>query len=98
MEAPEQDTDNATPGIVTGLQSVKSISAGGHHTCAVLDNGSAMCWGRNNRGQLGYGTSATTTPGIVTGLQSVKSISAGFSHTCASLDNSVINLTNIRLP
>ena len=81
-------TDNATPGIVTGLQSVKSISAGGHHTCTVLDNGSAMCWGRNNRGQLGYGTSTTTTPGIVTGLQSVKSISAGFSHTCAVLDNS----------
>ena len=82
-------TDNATPGNVPGLQSVKSISVGGTHTCAVLDSGSAMCWGLILMDNLGMEALEliTATPGNVPGLQSVKSISAGYSHTCAVLDN-----------
>ena len=30
------------------------ISAGGAHTCAILDNGKLKCWGCNGYGQLGY--------------------------------------------
>ena len=30
-----------------------AIATGGWHTCAVLDNGSAKCWGWNQFGQLG---------------------------------------------
>jgi alpha-tubulin suppressor-like RCC1 family protein len=79
---------NPYPVAVNGLESVKSISAGGSHTCAVLDNGSAMCWGYNHKGQLGDGTTDNNSyPVAVRGLESVQYISAGISHTCAVLDN-----------
>ena len=35
------------------------LAAGLQHTCAILDTGSLMCWGRDHVGQLGNG--ATTT-------------------------------------
>jgi alpha-tubulin suppressor-like RCC1 family protein len=34
---------------------VTQISAGGNHTCALLDTGRVRCWGENSYGQLGYG-------------------------------------------
>src|SRR5690606_16821148 len=35
---------------------VTSITAGGEFNCALLDNGDVRCWGLNNKGQLGLGT------------------------------------------
>ena len=32
-----------------------TIAAGDHHTCAVLTEGSVLCWGLNSNGQLGTG-------------------------------------------
>ena len=33
----------------------QSLTAGGWHTCAILDNNSVKCWGSNYYGQLGAG-------------------------------------------
>jgi len=71
---------------VASAGSAVSIAAGGNHTCAVLDTGLAKCWGWNNRGQLGTGTSESSpTPVGVKKISGATAIAAGYGHTCALL-------------
>jgi alpha-tubulin suppressor-like RCC1 family protein len=61
-----------------------ALSAGSSHACAVFSDGSARCWGLNDYGRLGDGTTvAASSPVRVTGLHDVASISAGAFATCA---------------
>ena len=76
------------------LTDVVQISAGSNHTCAVLTNGEARCWGSNDSGKLGDGTTQyASRPMVVldptgTGpLTGVVQIAAGGGHTCALLTN-----------
>ena len=60
------------------------VTAGEDHSCAVLDNGRAQCWGKGGSGQLGTGlTNDYNVPTNVVGVNTFKSISAGSEHTCA---------------
>jgi alpha-tubulin suppressor-like RCC1 family protein len=58
------------PGGKGCLAGVSRIFATGSHTCAVFAaDGSAWCWGRNVRGQLGLGyDNVVAEPAIVVGL------------------------------
>jgi alpha-tubulin suppressor-like RCC1 family protein len=79
-------SNSMTPVNVSGLASdVFWIAAGEDHTCAVLVGGAVKCWGRNQSGQLGDGTTTNrNTPVNVSGLASdVLWVAAGWAHTCA---------------
>jgi prepilin-type N-terminal cleavage/methylation domain-containing protein len=76
-------------GLLAG-RTVTAVAAGTQTTCAVAD-GAAYCWGNNNQGQLGTGTTTkSTVPAAVsTGAGSalagrtVTAIAVGNSHVCA---------------
>ena len=61
------------------------VSQGDHHGCALTATGGVVCWGYNERGQVGDGTTTNRlTPVQVTGLNSgVTQLVAGDYHTCA---------------
>jgi alpha-tubulin suppressor-like RCC1 family protein len=75
------------PQTVAGLAGrVQTVGAGSEHTCALLESGAVQCWGGNQYGQLGIGTTSIseTVPVTVTGLASgVTGLAAGAYHTCA---------------
>lgn len=84
------DTSNRrVPTAVQGFNGkfVDLISTGGNSTCAI-SMGALYCWGYNNYGQLGIGsTSNRTTPTLVPGMeQNVTAVSVGESHACAIKD------------
>ena len=65
---------------------VTSVTVGQERTCAILDDDTLWCWGKNNEGQVGVGnTSNVTTPTQVSLGGAVDSVKLGGLHTCALL-------------
>jgi len=63
------------------------VDAGATHTCGVVDGGQLFCWGRNEEGQLGAGTSGEPLPPteiMTTGasLGGFTEALAGAHHSC----------------
>ncbi len=80
-------TNRYTPVSVIGLtEPVESVAAGfADSACALTVSGGVMCWGWNNNGQLGNGTTTnSSSPVNVIGLSSgVLSLDLGYYHACA---------------
>ncbi|MFN2544687.1 MAG: RCC1 domain-containing protein [Actinomycetota bacterium] len=67
------------------------IAVGGLHTCAVLQGGAVQCWGGNDSGQLGNGTTtAATAPTTVSGIANATAVTAGNTHTCALISGGTV--------
>ena len=67
------------------------VSAGYYHTCAIRDDNSLWCWGRNNHGQLGIGNTSNKNVPVRVNSWSWKMVSAGGYHTCAVATNNVLD-------
>ena len=75
---------HTSPGEVADVGSAVGVSAWGHSSCAVIEDGSAHCWGDNSNGRLGNGTTAdSSTPIQVLGLDEAKKVSMGAGFACA---------------
>jgi len=75
-----------------------AIAAGGFQTCAILDDKSVKCWGKNHHGQLGLGDTnargdasgemGDNLPAVDLGTgRTATAIAAGYDYTCAILDD-----------
>ncbi len=62
-------TSRWAPTDVVDLVDAAGLTAGGEHSCALRRDGSVVCWGRNDYGQLGDGTTTNRpAPRAVRGL------------------------------
>lgn len=80
----------------TGQKGWKQISAGDYHTCAISEDDKAFCWGYNNYGQLGDGTTtnssapvSVSTAGLLGG-KTIKSIETGGNFTCVIASDDLV--------
>jgi alpha-tubulin suppressor-like RCC1 family protein len=61
-----------------------SAGTGNAHTCGVTADNQLYCWGTNNAGQLGDGTTTRRLrPVPVAGSRTYRHVSAGYDFTCA---------------
>ena len=74
------------------------ISAGGDHTCAVLEGGVVRCWGSGSNGRLGYGNTSAVgdneTPEeagpVDLDNEVAVQLSLGAAHTCALMEGGAV--------
>ncbi|MGH1340294.1 MAG: RCC1 domain-containing protein [Nannocystales bacterium] len=88
----EAPADVAAAGVGIG---VATVAAGSDFTCGLGADDTVRCWGRNNRGQLGYGDildvgddelpSTVGDNSLPAGA--VVAVAAGFQHACAAFDD-----------
>jgi alpha-tubulin suppressor-like RCC1 family protein len=81
-------TDSSTPVAVTAtnLTGALQVAGGDRHTCARKSDNTVWCWGKNDVGQLGDGTTMQRlTPAAVTAtnLSSASDVATGLNHSCA---------------
>ena len=67
-------------------RSVSAVAAGSGHSCSLTGEGAVLCWGSNQFGQLGNGSTAQTqsVPGnAASNLSNAVGVAAGSDHACA---------------
>lgn len=73
------------------LKPVTHLAAGPYHACAVMQNGTSFCWGRNSWGQLGNGKTEDSSAPVQTAISYGVEIGAGESHSCARDRDGVVS-------
>jgi alpha-tubulin suppressor-like RCC1 family protein len=83
---------STTPVTVSGISTATAVAAGGLFTCALLANETVWCWGYNENGELGNGTTTTESnvPVQVVGIHTAVAIATGYAHACAVLASGAV--------
>lgn len=70
---------------VSGLPMIQEVAVGGDHVCARAEDGAVFCWGANDVGQLGDGTTEERDGPVRVSLErdDALAVVAGASTTCA---------------
>ncbi len=75
---------SSSPIAVQGVDGAVDVCAGLVHSCAITSAGQLYCWGANDWGNLGDGTTIERdTPVLIGGVPNVTAVSCGYAHTCA---------------
>ena len=86
--------DSPVPVPVVGITTAARLALGTSHSCALLRDGTAKCWGKGSDGQLGDGASASSaipvlatppTSSTSSGTITYADLTAGGDRTCALL-------------
>ncbi|MEX2178750.1 MAG: hypothetical protein WD801_08585 [Gemmatimonadaceae bacterium] len=85
-----RDAPAMTPTLADSSRMYSQVVAGFVHSCALTDDGAAVCWGNNDYGQLGTDAAAescggrpcSSTPVSVSGGRSFTVLAAGWVHNC----------------
>jgi len=85
------DTTRWSPVLVRDTVKWLDVAAGAAHSCGILLDRSARCWGKNDHGQLGTGQadSLARRPVVVSGGRSWIMLAAGGAHTCGIASDSL---------
>jgi cysteine-rich repeat protein len=96
-DGPGEMGNNLLTVTFTSGKTVKAVTAGYAHTCALLNDETVQCWGYNNYGQLGLGNMnhrgdvvgemGDNLPTVDLGAgKTALALAAGNGHTCALLN------------
>jgi alpha-tubulin suppressor-like RCC1 family protein len=78
------DPCRSRPTLVAGVTDVVALALGSHHACALQRSRDVVCWGANDKGQLGAATPASSVlPVKVPGLADVVQIGGHNDYTMA---------------
>lgn len=84
LELPGGPAVQPTAREVSGVDDAAELGVGGALICARRRTGRVACWGKNDRGQLGDGTTESRAqPRDIEELEAVSAISVGQFHGCA---------------
>jgi alpha-tubulin suppressor-like RCC1 family protein len=82
---------SSVPTMVSGLTRATAVAIGYDYACALLRDGTIECWGTNDAGQLGNGsTTNATTPVPVSGITGATAIATGWYNTCALMADGTV--------
>ncbi len=86
-------TSSNVPVAVSGLGGVTMLSSGPNmNACAVLISGGVDCWGFNEFGDLGIGTTVDAlTPVPVLGITAAVAVTGGGDQSCALLSDATVS-------